>query len=458
MEAEMAVLGAVLLDNATLRTVKTFVKQNDFYAEVNQRIFKAILELADVGQPIDPVTLGEQLRVNGDFEKIGGATSLANLTDSVATIANVDHYAKIVAEKAARRRMIYTAQEIVAQGYSDGEETSEYLIKSRSSIALAANYLAAVSSGPRQIDDDIREINKDIVRGGPPPGVIKTGFQGVDYISGGLWPGFLHVLAARPSMGKSLVAVNIANNASLRGDKVLYVTLEDTRKATVYRMLARFADIDLTDLTLGRVKEYEQFQRLNEATIKLSGNKPLWLEDTAGLTSDAVVQIAAAQYATHGLDLLIIDHLHEVTDQGESETVITSHASQNFRNIAKDLNIPVLLIAQLNRKLEERKDKHPTLADLRQSGTIEQVARWVWFLFRESYYTKETHRRDLEWDIAKANQGRTGMVKMWTNLPKMYARDWDPQTDGLWPAERGADEPEHRQAQRQEQYQSDTEY
>lgn len=440
-EAEKAVLGAVLLDNDALRVARAVVKPGHFYSEHHRRIFEAMLIMASRNTPIDYVTIGEYLKSAGDLEHCGGVQMLVGLTDSVATVTNVDHYARIISEMAARRQMIYAAQDVVAKGYmSDGDEVKEYLAASRSSIAVAANFLMGTGKGPRKIDDDIIEVHREIVSGKPPEGVVKTGFSGIDYLSGGLWPGLLHVLAARPGMGKSAVALNIANNVSQGGGRVLYVTLEDTRKLTVYRMFARYADIDLTDLTLGRVKEYDQFNRLAEATAKLGGGKPLWLDDTPGLTSEMVVQIAAAHHATHGLNLLIIDHLHEVTDTGESETVITSTATRNFRDIGKQLNIPVLLLCQLNRGVEGRSNKRPTLSDLRQSGTIEQVARFVWFLYREGYYTKETDRRDLEWDIAKATHGRVGIVKMFLYLSRMYARDWDVQLDGLWPN----DEPEER--------------
>ena len=434
-EAEKAVLGAILFNNEVLRSVMAHVKESHFYNEAHRRIYSMMLALKNQQTPIDHLTLGEALRDSGVLDKIGGVQALAGLTDAVSTVANIDYYSKIVAEKAARRAMIYAAQEVVSRGFMEHDETEEYLASSRQAVTLAAQYLSGVSKGPRHIDDDLYEIQKEILTGKKPEGVIKTGFRGIDYISGGLWPGFMHALAARPSMGKSLVAINIANNVSQRGEKVLYVTLEDTRKLSVYRMLARYAGLDLTDLTLGRLKESEQFACVTEAVVKLGGGKPLWVDDTAGLTSDAIVQICAAHMATEGLDLVIIDHLHEVTDKGESETVITTHAAQNFRNIAKDLNIPVLLVCQLNRALEARKDKRPTLADLRQSGAIEQVARVVWFLYRDGYYTGEQDRRDFEWHIAKANHGRTGIVKMWVNLAHMYACDWDVQQHGLWPSD-----------------------
>ena len=459
-EAELAVLGAVLLNNEALREVRAVCRPEHLYNEVNRRLLVAMIELVDTGTPVDHVTLGQHLVQKGDLEKIGGSVALANLTDAVATVANVGHYAKIVVELAARRGMIYAAQEIVARGFGDVEDTEEYLATSRSSIATAANYLASKSSGPRLIDDDVVQVHKEISYGKPPEGVIATGLRGLDWVGGGLWPGFLHVLASATSMGKSVVLVNVANNVSQRGEKVLYITLEDTRKMTVYRMFARYANIDLTDLTLGRVKEFDEFQRLTEAMTILSGKKPLWIDDTAGLTSEAIAQVAAHHQATHGLDLLIIDHLHEVVDKGESETVITSHAARNFRDIAKDLNVPVLLACQLNRELMRRPNKRPILSDLRQSGTIEQAARFVWFLHREGYYTKDDKDHSMEWIIAKASHGRLATLKMYAHLSRMYVRDWDVPTDGLWPRDEpdGDPVPDHKKPPRPEAEPGDSPY
>lgn len=440
-EAERAVLGAILLNNDALREVRAAIKPDHIYNEVHRRILVGMIELADIGTPVDHVTLGEHLSKKGDLERIGGAVALANLTDSVATIGNVGHYATIVAELAARRAMIYAAQEVVARGFAQGDDTEEYLASSRAAVAQAANYLATRSKGPKMIDDDVMEVLREISQGKAPEGVIATGLRGLDWVGGGLWPGFLHVLAAATSMGKSVVVLNVANNVSQRGEKVLYITLEDTRKMTVYRMFARYANIDLTNLTMGRVKEYDEFARLTEAMQILSGRKPLWIDDTAGLTSDAIAQIAAHHHATHGLDLLIIDHLHEVTDQGESETVITSRAARTFRDIAKDLNVPVLLACQLNRDLIKRPNKRPILSDLKQSGTIEQAARFVWFLHREGYYTKDEHDHSMEWIIAKASHGRMATLKMYADLSRMFVCDWEPDKHGLWPGDDPDGEP-----------------
>jgi replicative DNA helicase len=434
--AESAVIGSILLNNEVFKGCKAIIEPDHFYNQANRTIWNAIVRMYDAAKPVDIITLSQEIQDgDGSLNQIGGAATLSKLLDDVVTSENAMQYARIVAELAARRKMIYAAQEVVARGYGAGDSTEDYLANSRQAIVRAASYLAPTSSGPRHLDEDAMDVIREISSGKLQEGVLSTGLRGIDYFSGGLWPGLLHVLAGRPAMGKSLAALNIANNVSQAGHKVLYVVLEDTRKMAVYRMFARYADLDVTDLMMGRVSQYDEFARLRDAMVKISGKKPLWIDDTTGLTSAAVAQIAASHKIVHGLDLLIVDHLHEVADKGENETIITTKAAQTFRDIAKDLNIPVLLISQLNREVESARDRRPLLKHLRQSGAIEAVARVVWFMYREGYYTKEENRRDAEWIIAKANYGRTGVVRTWMNMSRMYIRDWNHETDGQWPSE-----------------------
>lgn len=433
-EAERAILGAVLLNNYALEKVRASLTAEDFYVEAHRRVYVAMIDMAMRSEPVDHVTLGSELIKRGDMEKIGGPMALDGLTDSVATIANVDHYAEIVRRKAAVRRMIYAAQEVAASGFANSGSEEEYLEGARSSVARAAQF--AAGDGPVKIDQDLSELWNELQQAGDPPGLVKTGIDIIDRVTGGLWAGQLYVVAGRPGMGKSAFGVNIATNVALGGKKVLYITMEDVRKFVVRRMLARFADIDLHDLTLRNVRSPEQWKRITDAMTRLNQQHPLWLEDSGGLTSSAVAQIAAAHRAIHGLDLLVVDHLSEYADTGESETSITTRAAQRTRDVAKELSIPVILLAQLNRKVEERPNKRPMLPDLRQSGAIEQVARNVWFLYRPSYYSNDEdadERRDLELIVAKASHGKTGTLRLWVDLSRMYVRSWDAHTDGAWP-------------------------
>jgi len=200
-------------------------------------------------------------------------------------------------------------------------------------------------------------------------------------------------------------------------------------------MLARFANIDLADLALRRIAR-EAWSRVIEGAARIGGKKPLWIEDAAGLTSSTIHQIAAAHKMAHGLDLVIVDHLGEVADKGDSDTAIITKAAANFRDMAKELDIPVLLACQLNRGVEGRPDKRPRLSDLKQSGKIEEVARFVWFLYRPGYYEGDESRRDLQLWVAKANHGKTGMLRLYIDLSRMWVRDWDTNIDGPFPDDR----------------------
>lgn len=432
MEAEVAVLGSIIMNNRSMELLGGLEVEH-FYVEANRRIFGAIVYLSSKGQPVDHVTLGSCLMERGDLDKVGGAMGLNDLTKDVVTTANVGHYAVIVKKLSVLRKMIYVARDIASEGFRIGaEEAEDFLANARSSITIAADGLG-ISKGPVYIDDELKEVFNDLETGEEPRGLVKTGLGPIDRSTGGLWPGILTICAGRPGMGKSAFILNIATNAALAGYKVLYVTLEDVRKFVVLRMLSRFADIDLQDLILRRIDK-NKWKDLQSAANSLSGNKPLWIEDASGLTSKAIRQLSASHKNLHGLDLLVVDHLGEVSDTGENETSITTNAARAFRDIAKELNIPVLLAHQLNRKVEERTDKRPNLGDLRQSGAIEAIARFVWFLYRPGYYKQDGENdNDLQLIVAKASHGVTGTLRLWCDLSRMYIRGWEYGEDGLFP-------------------------
>lgn len=432
--AEAACLGAILLNNEAFGVVSSILRPEQFYVESHRRIYEAIVDLAREGAPIDSVTLGTQLMDKGDLEKIGGAVVLSSLTDAVATAANVDHYAETVRDHAAVRAVIYAAQEIVATGFSGGmESVPSYLSTARSAMIKASAALVG-SGGPRTVEGDVRQIVKDIELGVPLKGLVQTGIENIDKLTGGLHPGLLYVIGARPAMGKSCFVLNVATNAALAGKRVLYITLEDVIYLVTLRLLARFSDIDLDDLVLRQIKEAE-WPNLIHAANKVS-NFSLWLEDAPALTGDRIRQIAAMHQNSKGLDLLVVDHLGEISPEGKpsSLTEETEAAAKAMRDIAKELGIPVLLAVQLNRGVENRNDKRPTLADLRQSGAIEQIARCVWFLYRRGYYVQDCEDDpDTQLIVAKANHGKIGTIKLWSDLSRMYMRAWDINKDGPFP-------------------------
>ncbi len=432
LKAEEAVIGSVLLDNAILASLVTIVRPEDFYAPQHRTIWEHIIALHERGSAVDHVTLGGALKDSHALERIGGAMALANLTDAVVTTTNAPWYARIVREQAVARRIVSAAQAIAARGYAGVTDFKAFVADARQIIVAAAGSVGAEDGGPALLEDDLRSVWEDVTQNRQPKGLVPTNIGSVDRICGGLWPGVLTVLAGRPGMGKSAFVLNVATNAALAGKRVLYVTLEDTRYFIAVRTLARFAQIDNIALTMRMVRADQQRQLIdgfNEA-CKL---RNLWVDDASGLSSADLRARVLAHRDKHGIDLLVIDHLLELQDEGESETASVSHAARGCRDIAKELDIPVLLAHQLNRKVEDRADKRPALADLKQTGKVEEVARTVWFLYRPGYYEADgDDRRDIQLIIAKANHGKTGMAKMWGNLAEMYIRGWEHE-DGEFP-------------------------
>lgn len=434
-QAEAACLGAVLLNNDALSIIRNIITgAEDFYVEANRRIFQAMLRLISTGSAIDHVTLGHALTEAGDLKKIGGAMALDGLTESVATIANVDHYARITRDHAAARRMIYAAQQIVADGFSSSfENVRDYLAESRKAVTTASAIDGG--DGPVKVGNDLPAIFDELESGKMPAGLVRTGIGTVDDLTGGLWPGLLHVCGARPGMGKSALCLNIGTNAALAGRPTLYVPTEDARRYVVLRELARFSDVDLNDLMLRSVHA-DDWSKLVKGANQIS-NLPLWIDDTPGLSSERIAQVAALHKQVHGLDLLIVDHLGELCDKGDNQTNIIENAAKGLRDIAKELDIPVLLATQLNREVERRQDKRPTLHDLRQSGAIEQIARVVWFMYRRGYYRQGCEDDpDTQLIVAKATHGKTGTIRLWSDLSRMFIRGWEIDSDGPFPDER----------------------
>jgi replicative DNA helicase len=423
--AEEAVLGAVLLNPRCLAELRPELPPEAFYVESHRRIFLAMLALDERGAAIDHVTLGTELITRGDLEKIGGPLALENLTDAVATVANFRHYAQIVNGKAALRGVIYAAQQVVAEAFGSVEDVGAFMLEAQKLIADATAATLTEGHLPTTLDSELLEAIHYLEQQGTPPGVIPVSIGEVDNYTGGIWPGMVTVIAGRPGMGKSAFLLNVAFNAAKAGKRVLFFSLEDTRFVAALRLLARLSDMDLQALTLRRVRE-EQWRQLAAGAAAAYG-LPLYMEDTAGLTTQQMHRIAAAHQAQHGLDLVIVDHLDEAGDTtGENETANTSARARGLRNLAKNLHVPMLLAHQLNRDLEKRADKRPALSDLRQSGVVEAVARAVWFLYRPFVYSGDTNEEHaLELIVAKSNHGRTGTIRLWCDMSRMYMRGHD---------------------------------
>jgi replicative DNA helicase len=329
------------------------------------------------------------------------------------------------------RRIVHAAQSICVDGLSGITDINRFVADSRKGISEACGMFGTERGVAQTMDNDLRRVWSDVVEKKQPAGLIPTGISTLDRVSGGLWPGVLTVLAGRPGMGKSAFVLNIATNAALSGKRVLYITLEDTRYFVAVRLLARFAKLDNITLTMRAVRDDQQ-RALLDGYNRACG-LPLWVDDVRGLSSAEIRSRVMAHKDKHGIDLLVLDHLAEIREDAESETAIVSQAARGCADLVSELDIPGLLAHQLNRKVEDRADKRPTLADLKQSGKVEEVARAVWLLYRPGYYEENGEdRRDLWAIVAKANHGKTGVAKCWANLAEMYIRGWE-QSDGEFP-------------------------
>lgn len=428
-EAEEAVLGAILLNDKALDVVRSILSSESFYIEANRRIFSAMLRCEAEGFRVDHVTLGNQLIKNGDVEKIGGLIVLDDLTEKCATVANVEYYARIVADMETVRRMIYAAQQVVAEGFEDHEEAATYIANAQARVASVE---IRHSEKPETLQADLHQAFTEIEQGKRPEGVIPTGIEGIDNALGGLWPGIMTILAARPAMGKSCLGENIAVNAAMLGHRVLRLDLESTRQIAVRRLIARFAEVDLLDLTLNRATAEER-SRILDACSKISRLGTLWVKDMPHRTTDDIRSAVVTHKNRNGLDLLVIDHLRKIQGKGKSPTEITSDASDAMSRLAQELNVPMLMLAQLSRASEGRQDKRPVLSDLRQSGTIEEDARTVIFLYRPGYYSQnaDTDRR-CEAIVAKASNGKIGTIPLWFRGEYQQFRSWDASEDGAF--------------------------
>lgn len=437
--AEAAVLGAVLLDNTAWMTVRATVQEEDFYLEGHRVIYRTIGALLDGGSVVDAVTLGERLRQEDALDRVGGAAALAGLTDQATVGAAVAHHARLVADQAAVRRMIYAAQEVAATGYAYSGDAAEYLDAARSAVVRAAQQGSA-REAPRPLDADFRAIYRTLEGGRVPPEVVRTGITVIDRATGGLWPE-LTMLGARPGMGKSCLALNIGINAAQQGRKVCYLTLEDCREIVAIRTLARFSGVPAEDIRQNTVPR-ERYGALLEGIRRASGH-PLRVGDTPSLSASQIAQIVARERDQHGLDLLIVDLLTELRltrRKGDTDTLAIEEAARTLRDLTREWNLPILLLHQLNRGMEGQQDRRPGLEHLRRSGDLEGIARAVWLMYRPAYYLAQKDqtgeadlRRDGELIVAKANHGRTGLLFLYLDLARMYVRSWDRSTDGPWP-------------------------
>ncbi len=426
--AEKAVLSAILLDNNTIHSLVTDIKEEDFYHPAHQLLYHAVVQLKDANEPVDLTTLAAYLQAHDLLEAVGGVVALAEVADFEATPANALYYAKIVREQSIKRRIISVASEIVSLGYDRTESADKLLDAAESRIfgLSTAQAKTTLKSLAVEMHDAVNHIDMLMNRSGELTG-LSTGFKQLDSMTGGLQPGDLMILAARPSMGKTALALNIARNAAVDfGKKVAIFSLEMTTRSLLMRLLSSEAQVDFSAFRSGLIST-EVHGRLMQAAGKLA-EAGLWIDDSGAATVLEMRAKSRRLHAQHGLDMVVVDYLQlahgdERTASREQEI---SEISRGLKGLAKELDIPVLALSQLNRGPETRKeDKRPILADLRESGAIEQDADVIAFIYRDVVYNRETEHENLaELIIAKQRNGPTGLARLEFEGRYAQFRDW----------------------------------
>lgn len=428
VEAEKAVLSAILLDNDAIHSVVTEVREEDFYHPSHQMLYRSMVRLRDENQPVDLTTLAAYLKGEEILESIGGPVALAEIADYEATPANIIHYAKIIRDRSIKRSLISTASEIVALGYEYGESANSLLDEAEGKIFALSTEKASTSLSSLSVEmhDAVNHIDMLMNRSGEMTG-LSTGYVKLDEMTGGMQGGDLFILAARPSMGKTALALNFARNAAVdHGKKVAVFSLEMTTRSLVMRMLSSEAQVDFGLFRSGLIST-EAHSRLMSAAGTLA-EAEIWIDDTGAASVLEMRAKCRRLHSQFGLDLVIVDYLQlargDRNTQSREQEI--SEISRGLKGLAKELDIPVIALSQLNRGPETRKeDKRPMLADLRESGAIEQDADVIAFIYRDVVYNKETEYENLaELIIAKQRNGPTGTVKLEFEGRFAQFRDW----------------------------------
>ena len=417
LEAEQSILGGILLDNQGLNAVLEILSAREFYSESHRRIFEAILNLSDRSDPIDLITLSSILKDQKQLDRVGGAAYLAGLVDNVPSAANIAHYAKIVKEKAILRGLISTATEILTKTYDAGADVDTVLDEAEHAIFEISENKIRPAFFPIKdiIKDSFRTIEdlyarKELVTG------VPTGFDKVDDLTSGLQNADLIIIAGRPSMGKTAFALNIAQYVSTqRSIPVCLFSLEMAKEQIAMRMLASTAKVDSQRIRKGFLGETD-WPKLTTAAGSLS-EAPIFIDDSAAITVLEMKAKARRLKSEHGLGLVIIDYLQLMRSgsRKESREQEISEISRSLKALAKELNVPVIALSQLNRQVEVRTNRRPQMADLRESGAIEQDADVIAFIYRDEVYNKAEDNPEkgiAEIIIAKQRNGPIGMVKL----------------------------------------------
>jgi replicative DNA helicase len=434
IDAEMSLLGAVLIDEEVLADVSEHVTSKDFYDKRHSMIFSGMMRLYERHKPVDLLTLTDELKKKDDFDTIGGSAYLTDLTNYVPTAAHAEAYAEMVALKAVRRRLIKASAEITELGYDEDTNIQELLEKAEAELFSVSDQslkqdLVSIESILTESFDRMEELhrNKGALRG------VRTGYRDLDNMTAGLQRSDLIILAARPAMGKTTLVTNLAYNvATVAKQPVLFFSLEMSKEQLVDRMLADASGVDAWNIRTGNLSD-EDFSKLSEAMGEMA-EAPIYIDDTPGLS--VLEMRTKARRAAHEapLGLIIVDYLQLMQGSGRdngNRVQEVSEISRGLKLIARELNVPVIALSQLSRSVESRSPQIPQLADLRESGSIEQDADIVMFIYREAYYNPETERENItDLIISKHRNGPVGKVELYFHPERLRFMSLDKRHDG----------------------------
>ena len=438
IEAEQSVLGSLMIDKNAIIKVGDLISPEDFYKNAHGKIYNTMLYLYEHHEPIDLLSLSNRLKETKELETIGGHSALASLANTVPTAANVVHYAKIVSKKSVLRKLISNASEIITDAYNETKEieltldNAEQKIFSVSKKHVRQDFTPVKPILEEAFDriDDLHK-NKGKMRG------IPTGFTELDNILSGLQESNLIIIGARPSVGKSSLAMDLARHAAVKEKVPVGVfSLEMSKGEVIDRLICSQADVDLWKMRTGKLSsigENDDFSRIGHAMGVLS-EAPLFIDDTPGLNVMGMRTMARRLQAEHGLKLLIVDYLQLIEGRGgrvENRVLEVSEISRSLKGLARELNIPIVALSQLSRGIESRTDQKPKLSDLRESGSIEQDADVVLFIYREDVANRDAENTNIaEILVSKHRNGPIGSSKLFFNQQFTSFRNLDKSHDG----------------------------
>lgn len=417
LEAEQSVLGSVMLDNEVFAAIEGILTADQFYKEGHRKLFRCFETLARRGDPIDLVTVTEELRQSGELESIGSVPYLIGLADSVPTAAYAESYARIVAEKAVLRDLISASGQIMQTAYDQAMPIEQILDKAESGIfELSSNKRVHSFQDMGKLVVETFDYVNELLNNPDPVSGTRTGFKELDELTAGLQPSSLYVLAARPAMGKTAFALSIGLNVALKSKKTVGIfNLEMSAVQLVTRMLCSEARVDMSRVRNGQLSERD-FQRLADTAGKLSEAK-IFIDDNADMSVMEVRSRCRRLMAEQDLGLVIIDYLQLMTSVAgkgsDNRQQEISTISRGLKLLARELDIPVIVLSQLSRAVESRPNKRPMLSDLRESGAIEQDADMVMFIYRDEYYDEQSEKQGIaEIIIGKQRNGPVGTVEL----------------------------------------------